>query len=284
MIQYIFGISTGRSGTGTLAKLLDKQKGISCSHEGQFIPWDRDIIAFYQSLIGMTQKEEVDTIRVGNVAFYWKNYLPEIFRDLLDPKVIVLKRAKEKVVESFSSMYRDKNHWSTPGGRNWDGRDPQDVPLTLMFPKYDLSKKDAIGQYWEEYYNDGAIDYYLDKFPQNIMVIRSEDLWAGKDAQKRIFEFLDIPEADMVFDTSIWMHKRPKEKPKFLAINRAAPSELKQIGLNKALYGINAMAIVGMPMDVEVELTDEEMAQIKDDPEIMKALNKEEELNAQPNR
>lgn len=279
-IQFILGLGSGRCGTGTLAKLLDKQKGIFCCHEGEFCPWERDIIAFYQSILNLTQREETNELRIGNVAFYWKNYLSEIFRDLVNPKVIVLKRAKEKVVESFSSMYRDKNHWSTLGGRNWDGRDPQDSALTLMFPKYDLSKKDAIAQYWEEYYNDGAIDYYLDKFPQNIMLIRSEDLWAGEDAQKRIFEFLDIPEEDMVFDADIWMNKRPKEKSKFLALDRKAPAELEQIGLNKALYGVNAMAIVGMPMDVEVELTEEEIQPIKDDPEIMKLLNKEEELNA----
>ena len=282
-IQFIFGIGTGRCGTGTLSNLLDKQKDISCTHEGQFMPWDRDIVAFYQGLIGMTQKEEVWDIRVGNVAFYWRNYLSEIFRDLLNPKVIVLKRAKEKVVESFSSMYRDKKFWSIPGGKNWEGRDPQDTALSLMLPKYDLSKNDAIGQYWEDYYNDGAIDYYLDKFPQNIMLIRSEDLWAGEDAQRSIFEFLDIPEEEMVFDTSIWMHKRP-EKQKFLSIDRPQPPELEQIGLNKALYGVQAMEITKMPVDIEMELTEEEIKPIRDDPEIMKLLNKEEESNAQSNR
>ena len=283
-IQFIFGLGSGRCGTGTLAALLDKQKGISCTHEKQFIPWERDIIAFYQALIGMTQVEEIDTVRVGNVAFYWKNYLPEIFRDLLNPKVIVLKREKQKVVESFSAMYRDHNHWSSPGGKNWDGRNPQEVPLTLMFPKYDLNKKDAIGQYWEEYYNDGAIDYYLDKFPQNIMLIRSEDLWAGEDAQKRIFEFLDIPKRKMIFDTNIWMHKSPDERPPYVALDIQPPVELAQISLNKRLYGRQAMEIVGMPLDVEVELTDEQMKPIKDNPEIMKALNKEEIADAESNR
>ena len=280
MIQFIFGIGTGRCGTGTLAKLLDKQKGISCTHEKQFCPWERDIIAFYQSLIGMTQREEVGDIRVGNVAFYWKNYLPEIFRDLLNPKVIVLKREKEKVVESFSAMYRDQNYWSTPGGRNWDGRDPQDDPLAVLFPKYDLSKKDAIAQYWEDYYNDGAIDYYLDKFPQNIILIRSEDLWAGEDAQRSIFKFLEIPKRKMIFDTSIWIHKSPKEREKFVALEMQQPAKLAEISLNKRLYGAQAMAIVGMPLDVEVEMTDEQMKQFTDNPEIMKALNKEEIADA----
>ena len=153
-----------------------------------------------------------------------------------------------------------------------------------MFPKYDLCKKDAIAQYWEEYYNDGAIDYYLDKFPQNIMLIRSEDLWAGEDAQKKIFKFLDIPKRKMVFDTSIWLHKSPDETPPFIALDIQPPAGLAEISLNKRLYGAQAMAIVGMPLDVEVELTDEEIKPIKDDPEIMKDLNKEEELNAQSNR
>lgn len=273
-IQFLFGIGTGRCGTGTVAKLVDNQKGISCSHEGYYCPWERDIIAFYQSVIAMMQQEELIVTRIGNVGFYWKNYLREIFRDLFNPKVIVLKREKEEVVESFSSMYREKNYWSKPGGKNWDGREPQQTFLTLMFPKYDLSKKDAIGQYWEDYYNDGAIDYYLDKFPQNIILIRSEDLWAGEEAQRSIFEFLDISEEDMIFDTSIWMHKRP-EKEKFIAFDRPRPAVFDEIVTKHKLYSPEAMAIAGMDMEVEVEVSDKEMKQFTDDPELMKILSKE---------
>ncbi len=275
-IQLIFSIGSGRCGTGTLTELLNKQKGICAFHEGDFVPWEKDIVAFYQSIISLINK--ATERRIATVAFYWKNYLPEIFRDLLNPKVIVLKRAKEKVVESFAAMYRDKNFWSMPGGKNWDGRNAGNDPLPLMFPKYDLSKKDAIAQYWEEYYNDGAIDYYLDKFPRNIMLINSEDLWTCEDAQRAIFKFLDIPKKKMVFDTSIWLHKSPEKTPPFIALDIQPPAGLAEISLNKRLYGAQAMAIVGMPLDVEVELTDEEIKPIKDNPEIMKALNKEEEL------
>lgn len=274
-VQYILGLGTGRCGSATLSTLLDQQKGICCFHEGEYMPWDRDIVAFYQSIVRLLNKATES--RIGNVAFYWKNYLPEIFRDLLNPKVIVLKREKEKVVESFASLYQDKNHWSTPGGKNWDGRDPQDAPIALMMPKYDLNKKDAIAQYWEEYYNDGAIDYYLNMFPQNIMLMASEDFWLGEDAQKRIFDFLDIPEESMVFDTDLWKNKRPDEKRKFIEFDNQVSPEFEKVRLNKALYGAQAMAIVGMSMDVDVKVTSEQMKQITDDPKIMDSL--EEKVN-----
>lgn len=270
MIQFIWGIGTGRCGTGTVAELLDKQKGIWAKHESGFCPWEKDIVAFYQSIMGLLAIAE--EMRIATVAFYWKNYLSEIFRDFANPKVIVLKREKTKVVESFASMYRDHNHWSTVGGKNWDGKSPQNAPLAIMFPKYDLSKKDAIAQYWEEYYNDGAIDYWLDKFPQNIMVIRSEDLWGGEDAQRHIFEFLDIPEEDMVFDTSIWAHKRP-EQSKNVELDRPPPPEFREINLSKALCG-HAVAYAGLPTGVEIEVTDNEMELLKAHPDFEK-VNKE---------
>ena len=267
-MEFIFGLGSGRCGTGTLADLLNKQKGICCFHEGGFCPWEKDLIAFYQTIVDLVNK--ATEMRIGNVAFYWKNYLSEIFRDFNNPKVIVLKRAKEKVVESFSSMYYDKNHWSTVGGKNWEGRDPNESPLTVMFPKYDLCKKDAISKYWEEYYNDGAIDYYLNKFPENIMLIRSEDLWKGEHAQKRIFEFLEIPKSDMVFDASIWKHKRREEAP-VVKIDKPIPEEFKNTELNYALYG-QAVDYAGLNKEVEMVVSDEEMAQIMAHPNIKKML------------
>jgi len=45
--------------------------------------------------------------------------------------------------------------------------------------------------------------------------------------------------------------------------------------LNKRLYGRQAMEIVGMPLDVEVEATDAQMKQFTDNPELMKSLIKE---------
>ncbi len=280
MIQFIFGLGSGRCGTGTLAKLLDKQKGISSSHEGQFCPWEKDLVAFYQSIIGLVN--ETTEPRIATVAFYWRNYLSEIFRDFKNPKLIVLKREKQKVVESFASLYQDKNHWSDPEGKNWDGRDPKSAPLAAMFPKYDLSKKDAIAQYWEDYYNDGELKYWMKRFPRNIMLIRSEKFWEGEEAQKKIFRFLGIPKKEMVFDTSIWAHKRP-EKENVLTLDRPMPKEMQNWGKNRALYG-SAARHSGIPTEMEFQLTEEEFNQIKDHPDIKRLIKenaqREEKLNA----
>lgn len=267
MIRFIFGIGTGRCGTGSLAKLLDKQPGIWCSHEGEFCPWEKDLVAYYQSLVSLVSK--AGETKIGNVAFYWKNYLSEIFRDLNDPKVIVLKRKKEEVIESFASMYHGKNHWSMVEGENWEGRDPGDAPLTAMWPKYDLSKKEAIGQYWDDYYAD--IPFWMDKFPQNMMLVDMYDLFNKQEIQKQILEFVGIDSKDMVIDTSIWEHKRKDLKGGLLSLKRAFPKELDQIALNKALYG-QAAGYAGLPVDIELQLTEEEMAEARKNPEFEKLM------------
>lgn len=276
-VQFIFGLGSGRCGSGTLADFLNLQKGIYGRHEGGFVPWEKDLVAFYQRVVLLLN--ETNEMRIGTVAIYWKPYLSEIFRDFLNPKIIVLKRDKEKVVESFAAMYRDRNYWSVIDGKNWEGNDPGIDPLSDWFPKYDLPKKEAIGKFWEEYYNDGAIDYYLDKFPQNIIVIRSEDFWTSEDSQKQILEFLDIPEEDMIFDMSIWKHKSPDERPNFLSVQGKPPDKLYEIRKLRSHSG-NALEFAGMDTDIDVQLTPEEFKQIEKHPDVMKLLNKEEELNA----
>ncbi len=271
-IQFIYGLGTGRCGTGTLAKFFDKQKGISSSHEGQFCPWEKDLVAFYQSIIDLVNK--TTEAKIATVAFYWRNYLSEILRDFKNPKLIVLKREKQKVVESFASKYQDKNYWSKIKGKNFSGRLPGNDPIGAMFPKYDLSKEDAIAKYWEDYYNDGEIDYWSKKFPDNIMFMKSEDLWAGEEAQKEILEFLEIPKEDWVLDASIWEHKRPKQG-KVLKLDREPPQELIDMAKRRVHYG-HAVDHAGLPTSFDFQLTEEEFQQIKDDPEIMKLLAKEE--------
>lgn len=272
MIQFIWGLGSGRCGTGTLAKFLDKQKGISSFHEGQFCPWEKDLVAFYQSVITLVNK--TTEANIATVAFYWRNYLSEIFRDFNNPKLIVLKRQKEKVVESFASMYADRNYWSVEKGKNWNGNSPREDPLKHLFPKHDLPKKEAIAKYWEDYYNDGEIDYWMKKFPGNIIIIKSEDLWEGEDAQKEILKFLAIPKKDWVLDPSIWEHKR-REQGKVLQLNRHPPIELIEMAQRRAHYG-HAVDHAGLPTSFDFQLTEEEFQQIKEDPEIMKLLAKEE--------
>lgn len=273
-VRFILGVGSGRTGTGSLAELLDKQPGVSCTHEGLFIPWEKDLIAYYQALIKLVNNATEPII--GNVAFYWKNYLSEVFRDLVDPKIIVLKRKRQEVIESFSALYYGKNHWSSREEDNWDGRDPGMQILSAMFPKYDLSKEEAIGQYWDEYYAD--MDFWMDKFPDNMMLVDMYDL-KDKATQRRILKFIGIPTRNMVFDDSIHKHKRTdRKKGGMLFVNGPPPKELEDMAMNKALFGVSAMKLAGLPTDFELDLTDEEFAQIKEHPDVKNMLEKEATL------
>jgi len=270
-VRFVLGVGSGRCGTGTLAELLDKQPGICCSHESCFIPWDKDLIAYYQALIRLVNKATEPII--GNVAFYWKNYLSEVFRDLVDPKIIVLKRKRQEVIESFSALYHGISHWSSREKDNWHGGDIGMQILSAMFPKYDLSKEEAIGQYWDDYYAD--MDFWMDKFPDNMILVDMYNL-KDKATQKRIFEFIDIPTRNMVFDDSIHKHKRTdRKKGGMLFVNSPPPKALEDMAMNKALFGVPAMKLAGLPTDFELELTDEEFAQIKEHPDVER-LTKEE--------
>lgn len=272
MIQYIIGCGSGRSGTGSLTELLSKQKNIWATHEGQFMPWKKDLIAFYQSLIKLEQESPKPI--VANIGFYWKNYLSEIFRDLINPKVICLQREREGVIKSFSALYRGKNHWSDPKGKNFDGRNPGLQPLTLMFPTYDLSKEEAIGKYWDEYYYD--IDFWLDKFPQNMMLIKMQDAFHTKKAQRKILDFIGIPRKEQVIDLGIWKHKRSDAiKGGMLAEvlhDIKKPEEWDKTARNNRLFG-QAAKYAGLKTEYELELTDKEFVEIQDDPEFQRALN-----------
>jgi hypothetical protein len=272
-IQFIFGLGSGRCGTGSLAKLLDKQPGIWAQHEGEFCPWEKELVAFYQSLIRLVSKST--EMRIANVAFYWKNYLSEIFRDLNDPKIIVLQRKREEVIESFASMYHGKNHWSDPFGKNFDGKNPGITPLGAMWPKYDLSKKDAIGQYWDEYYQ--GIDFWMNKFPENMIIVQMKDLFHKEETQREILRFLEIPESEMVIDTEIWEHKRREQKGGILTLYREPPKEFGEMAKNKALYG-QAARYAGLPTEFEFELTDEEMAELQKSSEVQKLINEQAEF------
>jgi len=110
------------------------------------------------------------------------------------------------------------------------------------------------------------------------MLINSEDLWAGEDAQRSIFEFLEIPDEEMVFDTSIWAHKRP-DKGNVLELNRPVPKEIEDWGKNRALYG-SAARLAGISTELEFQLTPEEFEQIKDHPEVQRQLKEEAKAKA----
>ena len=179
----IIGLGSGRSGTSSLAKLLDSQADASMHHESKpILPWAYDEILLHKKL---SQICEQKTSIVGEVASYFLPYVENIIKIKSDAKFICLKRDKQKTVTSFMKKTEGFNHWSTVKKDNWIV-----TYFDQAFPKYDtLDKEEAIAKYWDEYYKT-AENLQL-KYPSNFRVY---DLAILSDLtmQKQIFDFLGV--------------------------------------------------------------------------------------------
>jgi len=248
--QMIFGMGTGRCGTVSLTTLLNKQPGVSSTHEGQFCPWEHDLVSFYQSVL-----KEIflgKKARVAPVAFYWIKYLGDIFRDVRDPKVICLKRRREEVIKSFAGMYQDRNKWSNPDGDKFDGRNPGISPLSAMWPKYNLPKEEAIGKYWDEYY--AIAEKWVKMFPERIIIVDTYSMFNDEKYQRAALKFVGIkrPVIDLNIKKNATAERVEPLILKDISISREAAIEARK---NQLVFGQAAYAR-NLPLNIEVTLSD----------------------------
>ena len=258
---------TGRCGTGSFTELLNQQKGVYATHEGLILPWEKDLIAYYQGLLKFILNPDAkDAKIIVNVAFYWKNYLSEIFRDIPGVKVLFLKRDRQKVIDSFAGMYNQRNLWSDPGGGNFDGR-KSGWPLGVMFPSYDLSKKEAIGRYWDEYYTDA--NFWLEKFPHNTMLVSTEGALTDKIVQKEVLKFLGIKRPTI--NTEIKKHQS-KDRPFIFDLDKPIDIDSVRKKQREISFFGQAAEALGMESGVEIQLDDEEWDALMQAPGIEKLM------------
>lgn len=250
--QMIFGMGTGRCGTVSLSELFNKQPKICSTHEGQFLPWEHDLVAFYQGLL-----KEIfiaDKPIVAPVAFYWIKYLSDIFRDVRDPKVVCLKRRREEVIESFAGMYQDRNYWSDPEGDKFTGRNPGIGPLGEMFPSYNLSKEEALGTYWDTYY--AIAEAWVERFPERMIIVDTYSMFNDGDYQKAALEFLGIKKP--VIDLSIKKNATAERiEPLVLKDLYVSRDTIIEAYKNKLIFGQAAYA-KGLSIDMSAQLSDED--------------------------
>lgn len=190
--RIILGCGSGRCGSVTLSRLLSKVTGVEITHEKEpRLPWVFDENRFVQHREHFSNYHK-DT--VGNIALDYLNYLERYFAIFSELKVIVLKRNKKDTVESFIRKSKNDNWWTKHNGTEWSLNEMNDI----MFPKYDVaSKREAIGLYWEEYYN--KIDKLMEEYPERFLLIRTEAL-SYENTQKAIFAFCGIAEQNWIFN------------------------------------------------------------------------------------
>lgn len=149
--KIIVGLGTGRCGTTTLANLLDMQENTSCLHEPlKYIPTHKFSEAASKKIVAnyMQRKAPIS----GTIALNYLSYLNSIFDTFNDVHVLVMKREKKEVIESYLKKVKHKNsnanHWMKHNGKKWKRH-----RWDQCFPTFKVNNiQEAIGMYWDYYY------------------------------------------------------------------------------------------------------------------------------------
>lgn len=177
-----------RSGTGSLAKLLNNCKNVRMAHElNMHLPFKFNRIKLREKLKLI---EELKGNIIGDVAHYYLNYIEELIR-YHQAKVIIMKRDKRKVMQSIKSL-------------GWNPYIQKNVPGSEAFPFYAKNVDTAAGFHWQEYYEQA--EKWKNRFPGKVLIVNIGDL-NSKEGIKKIFDFCEIPEEDRKYKTKIKVHK-----------------------------------------------------------------------------
>lgn len=191
----IFGIGTGRCGTQSLSYLLNQQKNYKVGHEFLAhqqehgpLPWEYDDALIIKRL--NTLEEHGFN---GDVALYYLNYVDKIMELKPGSKVVVMRRDKQSVINSFIKKTAGLDHW----GDSVSSLNPWDK----SFPCYGSNDKNhTIGRYYDEYYNE--VLSLIEKYPNNIKIFEVESL-NNNEGLMSILHFCGINQKDYVLDSKI---------------------------------------------------------------------------------
>lgn len=176
MIRFI-GCGTGRCGTVALSKIVGVCDKIRCTHElAPLLPWEFDIHAYKKKFVNLNSCKGGS----GDVAYGYLPYLETFIRDIPEVKIIILKRDRQEVVDSFVRWHKIRTHF--PG-----------FDYSNEFPKVGTDDmNDGAGRYWDLYYKEAA---RLDNIYDNIKIINSRCL-LNRGGQDLILDFIGINPED----------------------------------------------------------------------------------------
>lgn len=201
-------MGSGRCGTWTIYRILEAQKGVVCTHEGFFLPWEIDLIKFYEGILRMLVNWEGDIL--ANSSFVWINYVGRIMSMFKDPRCVCLKRDRAEVVESFQAYMPLMNHWTDPSSKHWDPNKWDIRNDTIMWPKFDAPKAEAIGLYWDQYY--AAANYWASRHPDNFLILDMNDALNTDTGQRKLLSFIGISQENQRIFLNNKLNRRDKPK------------------------------------------------------------------------
>lgn len=178
MERVVIGLGSGRCGTASLARLLNLQPNASVTHEACPLPWEfcRDIWDWNMRKLN-SGKPPWDKEVVGDVGYYWVNYVERLLNLLPETKFICLKRDRQEVMDSYMVHSSGLNVHPTD---DW----------FRMFPRYDLPKKEAVGAMWDDYCK--ISEGWEKKYPESFKIMDVDKALNSEDGMREMFDFLLI--------------------------------------------------------------------------------------------
>lgn len=249
----VIGLGSGRTGTASLAHLFDSQPGGLCFHElnpsgavfdGNPQPMLNTINEFQAILDGGDKRllaidyarpasvktynklQQMPRVRLlGDIAFYYLNYVDVILARNSRVKFVCIKRDKAQTVASWlqkstikrwrslwladrlkalitrTPYTREYNYWMEHDGSVWQ----PDPVWDKTFPKFEAaSKREAIERYWDNYYEKA--DRLAAAHPASFRIFDIASM-SRPEGQKAILSFVGLPENEMVLKDTFHLHK-----------------------------------------------------------------------------
>jgi hypothetical protein len=187
----IFGLGTGRCGTGSLAKILD------LSHEACSMPWQVNLDKYNEVMPGVIK-------RGGDVALYWLPYVSLVLEDYPDSKFVCLKRDREETIQSWSRRLPGTSKFMLasvvtlgPNGKHYES----------LFPDYgDTPVPEAVGMFWDEYYEKSEALQRL--IPESFTVVGMNAALNDRAGQRRMLDFCGLHDQPV----RLGVHKNKMER------------------------------------------------------------------------
>lgn len=216
MANIVVGMGTGRSGTHSLADLLNGHPDIKATHEKCGLGWVEDLAIPIKAIT--TMSNACSEAIVADVGFYWLDYVDSILEVHLGAKFICLKRDKEDVVNSYMrtgsfamhhrlmegafgrDLYRLCDHVTQEELDNMDKATKDWVEATwkLAVP-YDIidntpegikNRREWFSYYWEEYNKDA--EKWQEKYPDSFVVYDMLIALNTEEGRHKLFNFIGI--------------------------------------------------------------------------------------------
>ncbi|MBL4584177.1 MAG: hypothetical protein JKX83_06130 [Pseudomonadales bacterium] len=170
-------------------------------------------------------KKQSNVALLGDIAYYYLRYVEEIININKNVRFVCIKRDRTETVNSWlkkssinrwfslriadwlksiitrTPYHKSKNFWQEHDGQTWK----LDPVWDSTFPNFEAdSKEEAIGKYWDDYYEEAT---RLESIYPDYFRIFDISKMSNRDGQKEILSFVGIDEQQMVLKDDFHMHK-----------------------------------------------------------------------------